>query len=445
MFLLIAFAYLLAFTSLAILIVPSRILNNIIPSIAGNKLKIVLPIFLISFIGIQLDNIFFYAEAGHSYFVQYKTGTQVAIIDKSGPKLKLYGEVMDFKTVNTVKFTLNTNSPVSGIVPPIDIRFNDAVKADVSLTARFALPTDEKTFIKMAKEFRSQENLIHSLMIPTGREVTRNAGRMLSAQAYISGKGGDFENYVDDQMRNGIILLNTREERFAMNENITQDDERKISQSQTIRYIVEPRIDSATGKFIRKSHSFNLYNINVTQVIVENVEPETKFKEMLNQQRDAAAQANIEKQKAQQAEYEKQRVIAQGESDKAKIRVTKEQEQIQILTDSETAKKKAKIQVETEKLAFEAAKLQAMTTKELADAEAYQKAKVFKADGALEKKLAAYERVNAGYADAIKHTKAQLVPTTIIGAGNNSTNSTALIDMLTAKTAKELAIDINAD
>lgn len=456
MFLLIALAYIIALVSFAILVVPSTILKRIIPPvIANNKLKIVLPLFLCSFIGVQLDSIFFYAEAGHSYFVQYKTGTQRTVIEAPGPTFKWYGEVIDFKSVNTVKYTTEkehdivtqgnqgNHTTVSAVVPPVGIRFNDAVNALVSFTVRFRLPTDDTQFMKMAKEFRSQENLIRSIQIPIGREIARNAGRMYSAQEYISGKGGDFENYIDDQMRHGIILLDTKEERVGIRESIVDSTQRKIADKRSIRYTVRPRIDTVTGEFIRKSHGLTEYGIEVAQVTVENVEPEEKFKEMLARQRDAAAEASIEKQTTQKAEYKKQRIIAEGETDKASIRIDQEKAQIEILITAETAKKKAQLTFEKNGVDLKAARLKAKTIKELADAEAYKKYKIYKADGALEKKLKAYVAVNAAYAEALKETKAQLVPTTVIGSSGGSNNATALIDMLTAKTAKDLAIDVS--
>lgn len=455
MFLLIALAYITVLATFMVLIVPNPILKRFIPaSIISKKWAVILPIFLLAFVGVQLDNIVFYAEAGHSYFVQYKTGGQRAVINAPGPTLKWYGEVIDFKAVNTVKYTTSKEQEsitqgkqgtMSAIVPPVNIRFNDAVNADVSFTARFRLPTDKIKFKKMAKEFRSQDNLIKSIQIPIGREIARNAGRMYSAQEYISGKGGDFENYIDDQMRHGIIMLDTKEERVGdKDESVIDSTQRKISDKRSIRYTVNPRLDS-TGAFIRKSHGLTEYGIEVAQVTVENVEPEDKFKKMLALQRDAAAQASIEKQNTQKAEYKKQRVIAEGETEKATIRINKEKEQIDILITGETQKKQAQLTFETNAIELKGARIQAQTIKELADAESYKKAKIFKADGALKQKLAAYVNVNARYATALENTKAHLVPTTVIGGsgnGGNSNNATALINMLTAKTAKDLSLEI---
>jgi hypothetical protein len=70
---------------------------------------------------------------------------------------------------------------------------------------------------------------------------------------------------------------------------------------------------------------------------------------------------------------------------------------------------------------------------------------VMNADGALDKKLEAYKVVNAKYAEAIKNYQGAWVPSVIMGnsAGTGANGGQALIDMLTAKTAKDLALDMS--
>jgi ABC-type dipeptide/oligopeptide/nickel transport system ATPase component len=64
------------------------------------------------------------------------------------------------------------------------------------------------------------------------------------------------------------------------------------------------------------------------------------------------------------------------------------------------------------------------------------------ADNALSLRLDAYVKVQQSYAAALRGK--QLVPTVVIGnsGSGKTTSATALIDLLTAKTAKELAVDL---
>jgi hypothetical protein len=63
------------------------------------------------------------------------------------------------------------------------------------------------------------------------QEAMRNAARMYSVQGCIGGRGGDFENAVLDQIRNGIFLLDVKEERVCAGKRaITEEGRRTIQQ-----------------------------------------------------------------------------------------------------------------------------------------------------------------------------------------------------------------------
>lgn len=411
----------------------SRVLERIPLAVKG--LVILIGIFL-TFI----TSLFFYAEPGYSYLVQYVSGQQLAVLD-AGPKLKLFGNVIPFKKVITVKFSNTVEGKVSGKGESIQIRFNDAVTADVDAVCRFRLPTEKEFFKRMALDFRSQENLIVASLIPVSREAIRNSGRMISAQEYIVGKGGEFENAVLDQLQNGIYILETQELVTKKEDSaIREEGERVLEGKETVQYKVNIATD-AEGNYKRKAHTFSEYSIMVSQATVEKVDMEQKFKDMIGQQRDAAAEANIERQKAKKAEYEKQRIIAEGETEKAKTKVEKEKEQVEILITAETERKKQEELVKTRELELRAKKLEAQSIQVMADAEAYKKRKIMQADGALELKLKALVQINQAYAGAIKGSA--LVPEVqISGSDGNNSTSMDLIQLLTAQTARQLKLDL---
>jgi hypothetical protein len=275
-------------------------------------------------------------------------------------------------------------------------------------------------------------------MMPTIREVLRNSARMISAQEYIMGKGGIFEQAVSDQMQNGIYELEIRTYRDTSRASFLTSDQRSVENNIVVRNDVLKILDKS-GAPIRKSSDFIKYGIEVSQVVVDNVDPEQKFKDLLDQQRDAAGKANVARQEAQRAQYEKEKIIAQGESKKAETRVAKEVEQLNILVAAETEMKQAQTNIQTNKFALEAAELAAKATKVTADAEAYQRERMMKADNALDKRLAATVKINEVWAGALKG--ATLVPTTMIQSADSKGGSTVvdLIHLLTANAAKQAA------
>ncbi|UII33743.1 hypothetical protein LVD17_07915 [Fulvivirga ulvae] len=404
-------------------------------------------ILIISGIALMFVNgLFFYSEAGYSYLVQYPTGKQIAEL-RPGYHLKWWGEVVPWKKVVTVKFVSNEEKEqdgqqYSGNRVTIPVRFNDAVKAELALSARFRLPENPDLFLKMALEFRHQDNLVNGSLIPSCMEIAKNSARLISAQEYIAGRGGELENAVLDQLAHGMYILDAEEMKPNGTDSIKSiDDSRTIENRTLVRYNVKKRTNS-DGTIMRKKHPIAEYGIVVSQATVEDVNPEQRFKELLGKQRDAAAQASIEKERAKQAEYEKQRIIAEGEAAKASIKVNMEKEQITALITMETEKKREQVNVEKHKLELQSARLKAQEVKVLADAEAYKKKKVMEADGALEMKLQTFEKVHSAYAQAIAGT--QLVPTTYIGGnGEKGTpNAMDFINIATANMAKDLDVKI---
>ncbi len=425
--------------------------------------KVIACIFILGAIGISVDKAIFYAEAGQSYLVQYPWGTQTAVLTP-GFHPRWLGETIVFKKFLTVSFGPDNNEDFSGTAPTQTIRFNDSVTADVRLTARFQLPENAEQFLPMAIAYRSQENLINSSLIPAMQESMRNAGRMFSAQEYIGGRGGDFENAVLDQIRNGIYLLDVEEDRSSHGlKQVTDEATRTIQQDQTIQVCVNIRRDM-NGQEMRKDSGENpleKFGITLAQANVQDVDPDPKFKEKLQEQRDAAAQVAIERQNARKEEERKKRIIAQGEAEKAETQIGLEkkqieqvvaaetkakmakQEQLERITQAETQKREAEIERQRKEVELETAKLEAQRQLELAQAEAKARELKMKADNALEQRLAAYVEVSRVYAEAIRGN--QIVPQVVVqgSEGKGGSNATDLINLLTAKAAHDLGVTIS--
>ena len=252
-------------------------------------------------------SLIFYASPGMSCLVQYPWDTQKAVL-QPGFHPRFFGEAIPFKKYLTVSFG-GESGKFSGAASIQEIRFHDSV------TARFQLPESEAQFLPMAVAYRSQDNLINSSLIPIMQEAMRNSGRMYSAQEYIGGRGGDFENAVLDRIRNGIYLLNLEEERSTRGaQAITEREVRTLRHDQTVQVRVRIRRDNA-GMEMRKDaqdHPLKKLGLVLVQANVQEVDPDPAFKDKLKEQREAAAQVAIERQNARREEERKKRIIAQG-------------------------------------------------------------------------------------------------------------------------------------
>jgi len=407
-------------------------------------------------ISLVLSGSFFYAEPGYSYLVQYPTGTQIAVTTP-GYHMYWYGTVLDFKKVVTVRLTnekdndsetatVNDNSVV--------VRFNDAVVAQISSSTRFRIPEDPALFKKLAVDYRSLNNLVQSSLVPVTKEVIRNSARELSAQDYVTGQGGQFEQNVLDQLENGIVVLRIEDEKVPIKvtdadvprdvqleaENIKaaivqKNTDRGVDESsRTYRRVI--RVKNADGSLKRKKHPLVQYGIQVTQSTIEGVVPEKKFQEMLAHQRDAAARSAVARQEAKQAEYEKQKVIARGETEKARVKMEQEKNQVEKLVSAETQKKQEEILLDQARINKERVEVEAKALLTMATAEADARKAKMLADGALEQKLDSWVKINQAWAAAAANH--QMVPTTVIGGDGDNPSSNDFINLMTAMSAQQL-------
>ena len=118
----------------------------------------------------------------------YPTGAKTAVMSegikwRGFAKIVPWQKFIDVKVIDEGEETSN----IEGAMDPIPTRFIDQVTARTKLSTRFQLPTDEASFIDLAIEFRTLQNLVQTTLIPTVREVVSNTGYMFAAQDYISG------------------------------------------------------------------------------------------------------------------------------------------------------------------------------------------------------------------------------------------------------------------
>jgi hypothetical protein len=335
--------------------------------------------------------LFFYSRFGHQYYLVYPSGGW-STVSSSGIKLRWFATIqewqkeIDIKVVGEGESTEGIEGVISDrvtfelvdnkgedrkeIVPGIGITFIDRVGAAVQISVRMKMPEDPETFRALAESFRNPQNLINNTLIPTIKEQISNTGYMFAAQDYISGAATDFRQAVDDQLKYGGYSTERKEFNDTIYAAIQDNGPRGIKEINT-RYRIIRKTDKH-GKLIRIPHEITKNKVAVTQVIVDEVYPEPAFKKRLEAQRDISAQKRIEMEKIETAKAEQQRIVAEGERDKAKERVDQEKEQVKQLIAIETELKQENTRKQLAEIALQTARLEAAQTvvRERAQAEA---------------------------------------------------------------------------
>lgn len=380
-------------------------------------------------------SLFFFADRGFNYLLVYPTGQMSAVMEQ-GIKWRGFAKIDKWEKYIDVKVVGQNieidESEVSGVMKPVPLRFIDQVTASGYVSTRFELPRDEESFISLAVKFRTMSNLVNNTIVPTVKEQLINTAYMFAAQDYISGEAQSFRQAFEEQLKGGAYAVEKIEKRDTVFASIQKDEiDRNIKEIKT-SYEVKKILENGIPKRIQ--HELSENNIIVSQVIVDNVELEATFKQRLEAQRDESAKRQLEQQKVETAKDAQQRIIAEGERDKAAERVAQEKEQVKALIAIETKLKQEETNRKLAAIALETERLNAQRKKVQADADAYEIAKKVNAGITPEVKLKMELDRDVKVAAEIAKIK---FPETMIVGGNDS-KGTPLESLIGAAMAKQL-------
>lgn len=419
-------------------VIQQKIGSGILPNQVIKFLRPVISKIIFGFIGLFLaltPGLFFYAEYGTNYYLVSPFGREYAILDARGIQWRMFSRItpwtkyVDIKTVEISKdgSILEDVSELEGYIKGgVPIRFIDQVIGHAKFATRFQLPSDEETFVALAKKFRSLSNLVNNTLIPTLEEQTKNTGYMFSAQDYISGAAQEFKQTLEEQLKGGSYQVRKEELRDTIFTDPNDQGSRGIREI-TTTYRVTKVVDR-NGVPIRIPHEITDNGVLVSQVIVQDVEPEEKFRERLEAQRDESAKRQLAQQKTETAKAEQMKILAEGENAKASERVLKEKEQITQIIQHETDKKIEQQKLEKAKIALETAEVEAKALRVTADAQAYMNQKLVSAGLTPQERANIEKEIAIGVARELKEVK--LPEYYISGGSGNTAGSSSLLEAL---------------
>jgi hypothetical protein len=397
-------------------------------------------IFVVGFI-----NPFSWNDAGHrtviermsgEQFVQYTPGVYYAgFFSKTTEWPNQISVSYQDTTKHTVEdYEVNDGSIEIGYV---EVRFGGGVPTTARAygIAQYVLPTDPQEMIAMHNAHRTPQSLVAKRLAPYTSECLASSAQLMSAEMHYSGGRATMaQNYLD-QLQRGVYLLSTVEKTvYDSLENETKKVYENIFQTDTI------------GNKLRKFSSIKEYGITVADAQITTVDYEQKVDDMLGKKIESATRASVSKQEAITAQQQAISAKAEGERNLITIEYEQKQEQTRQLVQAETQVKLAEQDKQKQRIAAEAAELEARKIKTLADATAYEKQRIMSADGALDKKLEAYKYVMAEGFKAIGNYEGAWVPS-IISGGNTGGGSNAafnMMEMLSIKAAKDLSLDLKS-
>ena len=416
------------------------------------KRKVSLLVLVVGFILALLPTLFWVAEPGVLYAVQYPWGKD-ALVANQGIHTKVpFTKFIPIQMEIPVKDVLPDSEKIEQnefayILQAKDREFNDAVKGTVANSIVIQVAhQDEEKFLEVAKTVRSQENLVFSRIVPFRDAVLKNTAKLMSAQEFISGGSSEFDRAYKDQLQNGMYVLEEVDEgskadtigenRVRLVGGTADDSNKKVYK---IRYV--------NGEPLRNEGSLADYGLTVRQAVVDKVDWEEKFDTRLDKLKEIVAETQTQKITAEKEMYRKQAVIEKGEADKAEEQAKLEKEQITETIAAETQVKKERLALEAAAITYDKAIIEKKTRVTLADAKKYE---LDRADGLSEREkyvIDMNKETAIGVAAELKGTN---FPDFMYfgggtGSGKGSTASTQsplIYDLLGAKLAETMFKDV---
>ncbi len=384
-------------------------------------------------------------NAGHRTVVQYPTG-KLYVKFSPGIYPQWFGTAEIYNDVITFDYDKAMAEVDSSIDQQgISVRYQDGGTGTVYGKARFTLPEDEMTMLHLHKAFRSNRGVAQKLIKSVTEEgMNLTAGLMSSEEAYAE-KRSIFTQWSSLQISKGKFQTKLETVRLV--------DE---STGKTVSKNIPVISYGEDGLPVHLTSDLVDYGIGVNGFQITDWDFEPKTLQQIATKREATMAIITAKANAERA---KQDAITAEEQGKANVMTAKYEKEVlkeQAIVDANRAKQVAVIAAEQRVEVARQHQLEA-EQKKLAAAEYKQeqilrgegdgeyKRLVMEADGALQQKLETYKSVMGYFANAIE--KQKWVPEIQMGGGEGGGGDAAmaLIEMLSIKTAKDLALDLNVN
>ncbi|MGR9108665.1 MAG: SPFH domain-containing protein, partial [Gammaproteobacteria bacterium] len=381
---------------------------------------------------------------GERTVVQYPNGILYVKFDP-GLYFKGFGKTEPYWDVYTYDFdkagSLGKSNENSLVTNGIAVRYQDGGTGTVFGKARFALPNDEETMIRLHKDFRERYAIAQKLIrTVTEESMNLTAGLMTSEEAYAE-KRGIFTQWAEQQIASGKFFTELKlvtEKQETTHEHLTRN-------IPVIQY-------GADGQPVQHASDFKMYGIRVKGFQITDWDFEQKTLDQISRKREATMGIITAKADAERARQEALTAEEQGKKNVMVDRYEKEQEKVRAVVDAEkdkavalTKATEAVLVAEQGKLEAEQKRLAALAYKEeqilRGQGDSEYKRLVMTADGALATKLDAWKAVHMRYAEAIE--KQKWVPEIMMGGSlPGSSPASDLIELLKTQTARELQMDM---
>lgn len=364
----------------------------------------------------SLSSIVEVVHAGEIVVIQSISGN-LKVVTTPGPTSQWFGTATHYKKSFQYWF-----DGAEGHAPMIPAQFYEGGHANIPGSIRVDLPTDEKSVLRIHTKFGSQEAIEKQLVGQVLIKSVNMSGPLMTSKESYAEKKNNLIFYVEDQALNGVYKTIQKEVKIV--DPVTQAEKTVIA--------VEI-VNDSKGLPIRQEKSL----IQETGVLLNNLsfgkfEYDKVVQEQIATQQKLTMQVQIGMANVNRAKQDAITSEEQGKATATKIKWEKEAEKTAAVTEAEKVRDVAKLTADAEEQNKRANILKGQ-------GESEYKRLVTQANNNIELKIAAWEKVNLAYAEAMGSSN--WVPTYVSGGGYNS-QPTDLTNAFQISTMKALGMDV---
>lgn len=351
----------------------------------------------------------------------------------SGFQFENFGKLSHYK--KSAQFAFEKKDGVDG---RFKIRFNDGGHAMISGSLRFELPLDQVNLEKLHSKFGTFEAIEQQLLRPVVDRAIYMSGPLMSSKESAAERRSDLLQFVEDQVKNGVYKSDTENNK---EKDPISGQERTITRVKLVQDAKSPngfarQENSPLAEFGVKTYSFSINDIDYDDAVEKQIGDQQTL--TMDVQKSIAGAKKAE----QDAITAEQRGKADAAEAKWKQEVLKATEVTKAEQQAEVLKMEAATALEVQRLAAQRAELFKKEQTLIGEGEAARRKAVMLADGALDKKLDAYVKVQTVWAQ--ESSKQRQVPDIVFGGngGTGSSGTSNYMDIQTARAARDLGIDL---
>lgn len=354
-------------------------------------------------------------DANEVVVIQAPASGKLSVYATAGVKWQGMGKVTTYHKLETYNFV-------------IPVRFNDGGHGEINGSVNYELPYDAEHMISLHTKYGSQEAIQKDLVETVVNKSVYMTGPLMSSKESYAEKRTSLILYIEDQIKNGVYATGQKEVKM-------KDPVTGFEKTVTLVEIQKDR----EGTPLRQEESvLNSYGIKTSNFAVSKLPYDDVVESQIKQQQELAMKVQTAVASSKEAEQRAITAAKEGEANAATAKWKQEVIKAQAVTEAQQE--------------YEVAKLAAMSAEQtkrkeilLGEGEATRRRLVMSADGALEKKLAAYVETQKMWADAMSKMTQPVVPQIITGATSAAGNAaTQFMELMGLKSARDLALDMRA-